>query len=64
MDPKTFLEDAADVEENETPLSRNYIPLKISGKELADLSFVDLPGLIASVGQVGHAHDIDPVTCD
>ena len=61
MDPKTFLEGTADVEENESSFSRNYVSLGISGKELADLSFVDLPGLIASVGQAGHAHDIDLV---
>lgn len=61
MDPKTFLEGTADVGENETSFSRNYVSLEISGKELADLSFVDLPGLIASVGQAGRAHDIDLV---
>ena len=26
-----------------------------------ELSFVDLPGLIAGVGQAGHVHDIDLV---
>ena len=60
-DPKTFLEGVADVEENEASFSRNYVSLEISGKDLADLSFVDLPGLIASVGQSGRVHDIDLV---
>ncbi|KIM52928.1 hypothetical protein SCLCIDRAFT_32268 [Scleroderma citrinum Foug A] len=60
MGPKTFLE-CVHVWENETSFSRNYVSLEISGKELADFSFVDLPGLVAGVGQAGHAHDIDPV---
>ncbi|KAI6107747.1 P-loop containing nucleoside triphosphate hydrolase protein [Pisolithus croceorrhizus] len=46
---------------NETSFSRNYVSLEISGRELADLSFVDLPGLIASVGHAGNANDIDLV---
>ncbi|KAI6044502.1 P-loop containing nucleoside triphosphate hydrolase protein [Pisolithus marmoratus] len=46
---------------NEMSFSRNYVSLEISGKELADLSFVDLPGLIASVGHAGNANDIDLV---
>ncbi|KAJ6529313.1 P-loop containing nucleoside triphosphate hydrolase protein [Mycena capillaripes] len=33
----------------EISFSTNYISLQISGPEIADLSFVDLPGLIASV---------------
>jgi len=35
--------------------------LEISGKDLADLSFVDLPGLIASVGGGGNERDIELV---
>ncbi|KAI6128075.1 P-loop containing nucleoside triphosphate hydrolase protein [Pisolithus croceorrhizus] len=46
---------------NEVSFSRNYVSLEISGRELADLSFVDLPGLIASVGRAGNANDIDLV---
>ncbi|KAG6327681.1 hypothetical protein ID866_11408, partial [Astraeus odoratus] len=34
---------------------------EISGRDLADLSFVDLPGLIASVGQGGNVQDIELV---
>ncbi|KAG6329012.1 hypothetical protein ID866_10077, partial [Astraeus odoratus] len=46
---------------NETSFSKNYISLEISGRDLADLSFVDLPGLIASVGQGGNVQDIELV---
>ncbi|KAI6040078.1 P-loop containing nucleoside triphosphate hydrolase protein [Pisolithus marmoratus] len=46
---------------NEMSFSRNYVSLEISGRELADLSFVDLPGLIASVGHAGNANDINLV---
>ena len=49
------------VEENETSFSRNYISLEISGRELEDLSFVDLPGLIASVREHGRVNDIELV---
>ena len=35
--------------------------MEISGKDLADLSFVNLPGLIASVGGGGNKRDIDLV---
>lgn len=61
-DPKSFLDTTATPPPGyETSFSRNYVSLEIKGRELADLSFVDLPGLIASVGQTGHAHDIDLV---
>jgi hypothetical protein len=41
--PRSFLED---IEEDTTEISFsiNYISLQISGPEVADLSFVDLPG--------------------
>ena len=48
-------------DENELSFSKNYVSLEISGKDLADLSFVDLPGLIASVGGGGNKRDIDLV---
>jgi len=51
----------ATIDDNETSFSRNYISLEISGRELEDLSFVDLPGLIASVGQHGRVDDIELV---
>ena len=47
--------------ENELSFSKNYVSSEISGKDLADLSFVDLPGLIASVGARGNDRDIDLV---
>ncbi|KIJ63497.1 hypothetical protein HYDPIDRAFT_29303 [Hydnomerulius pinastri MD-312] len=61
-DPNKFLhgEDLAP-EDTEVSFSRNYVSLEISGKDLADLSFVDLPGLIASVGRAGNERDIELV---
>ncbi|KAJ7648288.1 P-loop containing nucleoside triphosphate hydrolase protein [Mycena polygramma] len=50
--PRSFLEH----DEEDTPevsFSTNFISLQISGPEIADLSFVDLPGLIASVSSRG-----------
>ncbi|KAF7304101.1 hypothetical protein MIND_00641600 [Mycena indigotica] len=48
---ESFLSDTsdADPEMHEVSFSKNFISLSISGRDLADLSFVDLPGLIASV---------------
>ncbi|KAF9230465.1 hypothetical protein BU15DRAFT_83597 [Melanogaster broomeanus] len=39
----------------------SYVSLEISGSELEDLSFVDLPGLIMGVGRAGNERDIDLV---
>ncbi|KAJ7152852.1 P-loop containing nucleoside triphosphate hydrolase protein [Mycena filopes] len=50
--PRTFLDDD-DEDSTEVSFSTNYISLQISGPEIADLSFVDLPGLIASVSSRG-----------
>ncbi|KAJ6450049.1 P-loop containing nucleoside triphosphate hydrolase protein [Mycena sanguinolenta] len=48
-----------DSEPTEISFSTNYISLQISGPEIADLSFVDLPGLIASVSsKSGNEADI------
>ncbi|KAJ6579851.1 P-loop containing nucleoside triphosphate hydrolase protein [Mycena sp. CBHHK59/15] len=59
---RTVLED-----EDETPevsFTTNYISLQISGPEVADLSFVDLPGLIASMSSRGsNEPDIAMVEC-
>ncbi|KAJ7769899.1 P-loop containing nucleoside triphosphate hydrolase protein [Mycena metata] len=49
---RTFLEDDEE-ESTEVSFSTNYISLQISGPEIADLSFVDLPGLIATVSSRG-----------
>ncbi|KAF8419805.1 P-loop containing nucleoside triphosphate hydrolase protein [Boletus edulis BED1] len=58
--PDDYLHDGFP-EENELSFSKNYVSLEISGKDLADLSFVDLPGLIASVGARGDDRDIELV---
>ncbi|KAJ6476119.1 P-loop containing nucleoside triphosphate hydrolase protein [Mycena sanguinolenta] len=51
-----------DSEPTEISFSTNYISLQISGPEIADLSFVDLPGLIASVSsKSGNEADITMV---
>ncbi|KAK7017181.1 P-loop containing nucleoside triphosphate hydrolase protein [Favolaschia claudopus] len=57
---RTFLDDTED-DTTELSFSTNYISLQISGPELADLSFVDLPGLIASVSRGGNERDIKMV---
>ncbi|KAG5634396.1 hypothetical protein H0H81_002114 [Sphagnurus paluster] len=45
----------------ELSFSKNYVSLQISGPDVADLSFCDLPGLIAGVGMGGDKNDIDLV---
>ncbi|KAJ7443601.1 P-loop containing nucleoside triphosphate hydrolase protein [Mycena galericulata] len=57
---RNFLNDNED-DSPELSFSTNYISLEISGPELADLSFVDLPGLIASVSRGGNDRDIEMV---
>ncbi|KAI0077225.1 hypothetical protein K474DRAFT_1596469 [Panus rudis PR-1116 ss-1] len=47
--------------DRELTFSKNYVSLQISGSGVADLSFVDLPGLIASVGKDGSDSDIELV---
>ncbi|KAK0479205.1 P-loop containing nucleoside triphosphate hydrolase protein [Armillaria novae-zelandiae] len=53
--------DEEDIYENELSFSTNCVSLQISGPGVADLSFCDLPGLIASVGSSGNEHDINLV---
>lgn len=60
-DPNTYLHQNNLPDENEISFSQNYVSLEISGSELTDLSFVDLPGLIASVGAGGNERDIELV---
>ncbi|XP_006461472.1 hypothetical protein AGABI2DRAFT_222252 [Agaricus bisporus var. bisporus H97] len=57
---KSFLNDDEPslMEGNFLTFSKNCVSLAISGPDVADLSFVDLPGLIASVGRGGNAGDI------
>ncbi|KAG6917243.1 hypothetical protein DXG01_003275 [Tephrocybe rancida] len=45
----------------ELSFSSCFVSLQISGPEVADLSFCDLPGLIAGVGMTGNTGDIDLV---
>ena len=60
-DPNKFLHRDEVSDENDVSFSKNYVSLEISGSELADLSFVDLPGLIASVGRGSDDRDIELV---
>ncbi|KAK0184517.1 P-loop containing nucleoside triphosphate hydrolase protein [Armillaria mellea] len=54
-----FLEsDDEDATDNQLSFSTNFVSLQISGPGVADLSFCDLPGLIASVGSTGNEGDI------
>ena len=41
---KQFLEDTEDVQDSELSFSNNCVSLQISGPDVADLSFCDLPG--------------------
>ncbi|KAG6810923.1 hypothetical protein H0H92_009758 [Tricholoma furcatifolium] len=45
----------------EQSFSSSYVSLQISGPEVPDLSFVDLPGLIATAGTAGNSNDIELV---
>ncbi|KAI0753564.1 P-loop containing nucleoside triphosphate hydrolase protein [Daedaleopsis nitida] len=54
-----FLTDETDL--HELTFSTNIVSLQISGEDVQDLSFCDLPGLIASVGTHGNESDIDLV---
>ncbi|CAA7260359.1 unnamed protein product [Cyclocybe aegerita] len=47
---KDFLDDDEGMYDTELSFSMNCVSLQISGPDVADLSFCDLPGLIASVG--------------
>ena len=60
-DPNEYLLQDDLPEENEMSFSKNYVSLEISGPQLTDLSFVDLPGLIASIGRGGRDRDIELV---
>ncbi|KAI6102695.1 hypothetical protein EDD17DRAFT_1505932 [Pisolithus thermaeus] len=68
LNPEWTLESsgAVSIDEDEILFTPNYFSLDISGWDLADLSFVDHPGLIASVGQSRRVHDIEllPDTVD
>ncbi|CCM06033.1 uncharacterized protein FIBRA_08279 [Fibroporia radiculosa] len=53
--------DDGEEDDREVTFSTNCVCLHISGPGVADLSFVDLPGLIASVGIGGNPGDIELV---
>jgi GTP-binding protein EngB required for normal cell division len=62
-DHRKFIDGNEEEEPDKTELtfSTNCVSLQISGKDVADLSFVDLPGLIASVAKGGSSNDIELV---
>ncbi|EGO00516.1 hypothetical protein SERLA73DRAFT_71538 [Serpula lacrymans var. lacrymans S7.3] len=55
----TYLTGTLASEERGLSFSQNCVCLAISGPEVADLSFCDLPGLIATAGQSGDASDVE-----
>ncbi|KAJ8514913.1 hypothetical protein ONZ45_g7596 [Pleurotus djamor] len=60
--PNDFLQgDDEDLPKSELTFSTNCVTLQITGPGVADLSFCDLPGLIASVGSQGNNNDIQLV---
>jgi len=58
---KEFLSDNEDCkfDNPELSFSKDCVSLDIRGPDVADLSFCDLPGLIANVGANGNKNDID-----
>ncbi|KAI1783496.1 P-loop containing nucleoside triphosphate hydrolase protein [Ganoderma leucocontextum] len=62
MDYRAFLEgDHTDSASREVTFSSNYISLEIRGEDVEDLSFCDLPGMIASVSSGQDENDIELV---
>ncbi|OSC98818.1 hypothetical protein PYCCODRAFT_1417176 [Trametes coccinea BRFM310] len=57
-DLNKFLEEGSEHLGRELSFSTNAVCLQISGPDVEDLSFCDLPGLIASVGSAGDEGDI------
>ncbi|KAG8799145.1 hypothetical protein FRC17_007216, partial [Serendipita sp. 399] len=61
-DPLQFLNGTAMVNEsNELSFSSDVVSVRISGRTVDDLSFVDLPGIIVSVRDGGKDSDIEDV---
>lgn len=57
--PDNFLQGRGeDAPKSELSFSSNCVSMKISGPDITDLSFCDLPGLISSVGSGGNTMDI------
>ncbi|KAI5117950.1 hypothetical protein M0805_004715 [Coniferiporia weirii] len=66
LNPSQHFEDflygnGEEIEIPELSFSENYISVQISGPDLTDLSFCDLPGVIASVGKGGRQDDVELV---
>ncbi|KIJ53715.1 hypothetical protein M422DRAFT_42801 [Sphaerobolus stellatus SS14] len=59
--PNYFLSNESPPSKNMLDFTTNCISLEIRGPELTDLSFCDLPGLIASVSDDGREEDIEKV---
>lgn len=59
--PDSFLVDTILPETRATSFSRNFISMTVKGPEVVDLSFVDLPGIIATVARGGQQSDIEDV---
>ncbi|THH11229.1 hypothetical protein EW146_g8124 [Bondarzewia mesenterica] len=47
-----------DLQDNQLTFSSNYVCLEIRGRDVTDLTFVDLPGLIATHGPGGRESDV------
>jgi hypothetical protein len=50
-----------DPDQRQLTFSTNCVSLQISGRDVADLSFCDLPGLIASVSKGGNTSESELV---
>ncbi|KAI0628425.1 P-loop containing nucleoside triphosphate hydrolase protein [Trametes polyzona] len=61
LDYEEFLDESNKAVGREISFSSNSVCLQITGPDVEDLSFCDLPGLIASVGSGGSAGDIELV---
>lgn len=61
--PQQFLVGSEEIQDSELSFSSSCVSLQISGPDVADLSFCDLPGLIATVSSSGGGgvNDVDLV---
>jgi hypothetical protein len=51
-DPEVFLQDEYPTWSGDVGFSRNVVRLEVSGSNLVDVTFIDLPGIIANANQV------------
>ncbi|KAF8514309.1 P-loop containing nucleoside triphosphate hydrolase protein [Gautieria morchelliformis] len=61
LNPQQFLENTQANVRNALDFSTNIVSLEIQGPDVTDLSFCDLPGLIASVSDDGRDEDVEEV---